>query len=393
MNEDDLTPLNLATMKNDLISMQALLNAEASPNDNSLHYAARVVNVDAIMLLLEHCHDPNFPSARLDGRPPLFELCYAAPAYLHNLQITAQNKEKQTRLAIKALITAGALIDAQLPQAGNRSILIHALDSSNPFMMAQAFLECAAFRQINEDFNLFSDGEFTYSPTKYVEKRKCRGDNTQTQSVLKLLKAFNATDRYWKNSGPQPADMINPPPMIAQMEKERQAAERKQQAAAEAKRQRIEAEQLEIAEQRRKRAMKMEEDLAIQEKADREFRMQREHDRILHEATIAKQNDHLKVLAATDAQRLRQATSMSTLKINENRIEYEREMKLIEGQKSLAESKNALAFAYNQGLEASGSTTGGRRALGAAPSRANLNLNFKKRMQIEGPRITELYED
>jgi hypothetical protein len=139
-DENGITPLSLATQKNDMTSMQALLNASASANDGSLHDAARMVNADAIKLLLEHGHDPNYPCVRFDGRPALFELCLQAPEYLKQTQTTTQQKEKLAKKAIQALISGEAFTTDCLPQAGNRSLLFHALDSSNPYLMTKAFL-------------------------------------------------------------------------------------------------------------------------------------------------------------------------------------------------------------------------------------------------------------
>jgi hypothetical protein len=139
-DENYITPLSLATQKNDMTSMQALLNASASANDGSLHDAARMVNADAIKLLLEYGHDPNFPCVRFDGRTPLFELCLQAPECLKQTQATTQQKEKLTKKAIEALIAGEAFTKDRLPQAGNRSLLFHALDSSNPYLMTKSFL-------------------------------------------------------------------------------------------------------------------------------------------------------------------------------------------------------------------------------------------------------------
>jgi hypothetical protein len=139
-DEDDITPLNLATQKNDMTSLQALLDASASANDGSLHDAARMVNADAINLLLKHGHDPNFPCVRFDGRTPLFELCLKAPEYLKQIQATPQQKEKLAKKAIEALISGQAFTKDCLPQAGYRSLLLHALDSLNPYLMTKAFL-------------------------------------------------------------------------------------------------------------------------------------------------------------------------------------------------------------------------------------------------------------
>ena len=130
----------LATQKNDMRSMQTLLAASASPNDGSLHDAARMANADAINLLLKHGHDPNFLCVRFDRRPPLFELCLHAPDHLKRTQATNQQKEKMLKMAIKALIAGKAFTEDRLPQAGYRSLLFHALDSSNPYLMTKAFL-------------------------------------------------------------------------------------------------------------------------------------------------------------------------------------------------------------------------------------------------------------
>jgi hypothetical protein len=128
------------------------------------------------------------------------------------------------------------------------------------------------------EFNLFTDGEYTYSPTKYVEKGKCRGDNSQTQSLIKLLKDCKAIDRYWKNEGPQPPDYENAPPHIVKAEEERKEAERRKRQEEEELRRRIEREQRELAEARRKLALEEE---AAQAKAKREelaFRQRQAHE-------------------------------------------------------------------------------------------------------------------
>lgn len=203
VDEDYISPLNVTARKNDIASMQVLIAANAQSNDGSLHEAARMVNTDAIKLLLDKGHDANHPCPRFEGRPPLFELCFQAPTHLLKTQMTTPQKITAAKRAIECLIKGGALTKDRLRQAGNRSLLMHALDSANPHMMTRAFLECGQFKHIDQPFNLFMDGEFTYSPTKYVEKGKCRGDNSQSQSLITILKEFNAQDRYWNIDGPQ----------------------------------------------------------------------------------------------------------------------------------------------------------------------------------------------
>lgn len=396
VNDNNITALCICVMKSDLQNMQTLLNAGASSNDGSLHEAARMVDSDAIKLLLDHGHDPNFPAMDLEGRPPLFELCFQAPSYLHQSQAPAQQKEKQAKKAIQALINGGALTDGQLPQAGYRSILLHALDSSNPHMITKAFLESGQFKDINKNYNLFSDGTYTYSPTKYVEKGKCRGkSNTQSQSLIKLLSTFSATPRFWKNESPQPPDMINPPPEIAQAEATRKAAEEQRRREEELVRLKIQAQQEELATQRRKLALEQEAEQAKQQRRDLIFRQEEVHAQKMHAAELAKENDKLRLREASDERALKHAQSLSQLRINENELEQRRRLQLLGERKQLVQSEAVLMGAYSQGLQDAeiGGGRGGRRALGMS-TRSNLDLRGRRR--IEGPpaqaRITELDE-
>lgn len=394
VDESHVSALSLAARKNDIASMQALLTAKALSNDGSLHEAARMVNADAITLLLENGHDPNFPCPRFQGRPPLFELCFEAPAHLLRTQMTTPQKITAAKKAIECLIRGGALTKDRLPQAGNRSILMHALDSVNPTMMTKAFLECGQFKYINRDFNLFMDGEYTYSATKYVEKGKCRGDNSQAQSLITMLKVFNAQDRYWKIDGPQPPDMINPPEHIARAEQARQDAARRKREEEEERRREIDKEQRELAAARKKLAMEQEAENAKLERERRAFELRQAHDAKLHAAAIAKENDRLKIQEARNAHALKQASSMSQLRNSEDEAKHRRSMKLLSEKKMLAQSQEALSFAYNKGI-ADAAGPQGRRALGPSSSKSNMDLGAARRLRIEGAfpsRIEEIDE-
>lgn len=241
------------------------------------------------------------------------------------------------------------------------------------------------------DFNLFTDGKYTYSPTKYVEKGKCRGNKSQTQSLIKLLKDFKAIDRYWKNEGPQPPDYENAPPHIMKAEEERKEAERRKKQEDEELRRRIEEEQRELAEVRRKLALEQEAAHAKAELEDRAFRQRQAHEAKIHAMDIAKENDRLKLKEAKDAHALRQAASMSQLKNDENEAEHRRRLQFISERKSLMQSEEGLRWAYAKGLEQGGAGPvgpGGMRALGMSRHQSNLDLG--RRLQIEGPRFEEI---
>ncbi|KAG9228084.1 hypothetical protein BJ875DRAFT_490245 [Amylocarpus encephaloides] len=387
-NEEGVTPLSIASQKGDINSMRILLEASSCPTDGSLHDAAHWANLDAINLLLKYGYDANLPSLRFEGRPPLFELCFRAPVYLQQTQATAQQKEKKIKLAILALIEGGALTGERLPQAENRSILHHALDSANPYIMTKVFLECGQFKEINFEHNLFTNGEYTYSPTMYVKKGKCRGDKTQSQSLVTLLESFSATDRYWKNKGAQPRDMIDPPQHIQKAEDDRKALEKRRREEAEEERRRVEEEQRQIRAARLKLSLEAEATQAKLEKEERQFKLRQEHEQRMHQQGLARQNDLLRVQQNSDQLALRQATSLSRLNNDENEAEHRRRMILMSRQKELMQSWGP---AYNQGLQNSGYPSN-YPALGSS-NKSNIDLRSRRRW-VEGsglnPRIMEI---
>ncbi|CZT42621.1 uncharacterized protein RSE6_02551 [Rhynchosporium secalis] len=286
VDESDLTPLSLAAQKQDVANMQTLLAAKALSNNGSLHEATRTVNAEAIKLLLDFGHDPNFPCLRIEGRPPLFELSYRAPTCLLKTQLTSPQTVTAVKKTVDCLIKGGALTKDHLPQAGNHSLLMHALDSANPNMM-------------------------------------------------------------------------------------------RDQVAA-----------------RRKLALEQEAEQARLDRENRAFQLRQAHDAKLHQATIAKENDRTRIQEARSAHALQQATSTSQLRSEEEEARHMRSIKLVGERKMLAQSQEALHFAYNMGRDDAAGLQG-RKALGSSSSKNILDLGRAARLRIEGGfpnRIEELDE-
>jgi hypothetical protein len=110
--------------------------------------------------------------------------------------------------------------------------LIHALNNWNAYAAAKAFLDCGQFHHINIDFNLLTNGEYTYSLTKYVGKGLCQGSGskaTQQQRAIYFLVYYQAEHRHWKNVGEQPHGMVNPPKNILKAELQRREVEDKRE--------------------------------------------------------------------------------------------------------------------------------------------------------------------
>jgi ankyrin repeat protein len=220
------TALSLALVIGDIISMMAILDAKTDPTDGMLHDAALLLNSEAVKILYGYGYDPNETSLRHGGRSPLAELCYRGPDPSFQLK-----SEQRIRNTMTALVEGGAHTDIMtVADDFEKSLLILALDTREPYFMASAFLNCDKAQQgmrVNEVFNLYNNSQYTYSPIMYVEKGLWKGERDQYQTVLNLLRKWKVERRFWKNSGEQPFDMVGAPPHIAAVELERKAYERK----------------------------------------------------------------------------------------------------------------------------------------------------------------------
>ncbi|KAK7958435.1 ankyrin repeat containing protein [Apiospora saccharicola] len=193
--------------------MSNLLAAGASRNDGSLHNAARELNVQAMQILVEYRHEPDFPSPQHGGRSALGELC------LHAADVgpITAIKEKAMERAINFLLQ-----DSDITvQSDGKSVLLLALESVDPLTTAKVLLRAGMWKYINKPFNQYTDGTFTYSPTQYVSR--VMPQTQVTPQLLALIKANRGTDVYYANSGPQPEGAVGMPEVVLSAEQERKA--------------------------------------------------------------------------------------------------------------------------------------------------------------------------
>ncbi|KAI1437224.1 hypothetical protein GGR50DRAFT_692512 [Xylaria sp. CBS 124048] len=194
--------------------MSNLLAAGASKNDGSLHNAARELNIQAMQVLVEYRHDPDFPSPLHGGRSALAELCLHAA---DSVEMTI-SKQKAMEKAIDFLLQSGTDISIQ---SEGKSALLLALKSVDPLTTTRVLLRAALWKDINKPFNQYNDGKYTFSPTMYVQY--VLPDSDIKTELLKLLRSNRCADVYYANSGPQPDDAVGMPPHIECEEKERKA--------------------------------------------------------------------------------------------------------------------------------------------------------------------------
>ncbi|KAJ9150821.1 NF-kappa-B inhibitor alpha [Pleurostoma richardsiae] len=213
------TPLTMATgIGGDLgtLMMTNILAAEPSKNDGSLHNAARELDLGAMQVLIDFGHEVDFPSPLHGGRSALGELClHAAGAG----ELTAA-REKAMEKAMDFLMQQGT--DLSL-LSDDKSVLLLAMESSDPVNTTKALLKVGMWKLVNKPFNHFTDGTHTYSPTMYASRVLATRSGTQNTQLLALLKANRATDVFYANEGPQPADAVGLPDHILLAERERRA--------------------------------------------------------------------------------------------------------------------------------------------------------------------------
>ena len=130
VNDEDKygrTPLQCATRVGDLESMKHLLEFKANPDDESLHFAARLTKAPLVKLLLDHGASVDYPGIyTCDYRTSLGELCRHTnptrdPAQLKDaLKLFAKAQPDLTKLTNK------------------KSLLFLATDNDSSFAMTTA---------------------------------------------------------------------------------------------------------------------------------------------------------------------------------------------------------------------------------------------------------------
>ncbi|KAL4785040.1 hypothetical protein BJX76DRAFT_195837 [Aspergillus varians] len=197
LESNGISPLSLAASIGDSDIVRQLVNAGAAPGDGSLHEAARMVNISVLQVLLIEAKQRDYPCSRFQGRTALAELC-----------LSAGNKPvSQIKAAISLLKNNGNF----RRKSRGKSVLHFALDHPNAIVIAQAVLDVFMSEYVNDDFNVFEDGRFRYSPLAYVSKGLNKAPPPQRAGLVDLLLDLSCRDRFWAAEGDQPPDMVGAP--------------------------------------------------------------------------------------------------------------------------------------------------------------------------------------
>jgi hypothetical protein len=204
-NNKKQSALFLASRNVDIATVTMLLNANARPNDGSLHEAAREVQPELVSTLLAHGHDARLAYA---GFTPLAELCRRAIP-------SGPGWESKAYSVIEMLLNAGT--DPFETYGGTQKTVLHlALDNDQALDITSVLLDFPQISaHINDDAFLFEDDAgVCYSPCKYAQKFY-EGPPTGMRDTLKqALADRNCKPRLFSKKGVQPGGAVGVPKHI-----------------------------------------------------------------------------------------------------------------------------------------------------------------------------------
>lgn len=367
------TPLQYATMAKNVKGMDHLLKYDVEVNDESLHIAARQLDLPAVGLLLTHHARTDLPgTVHCGGRTPLGELCRMADLSQNPPQLM-----KTLKLLCKATKKFGALTDG-------RSCIFQALDNDKPLHMTAAlFKSCPAVNdEVNNDYNIFIYGSLFYSPTAYVRhfkciepsgsrsvdlsRRCCSLDVCLAPQLEQLLRAHGCQDRFWDAAAGfnQPIGFRNPPSAIIASIKDAEAVRKEQD-----RRARAQAEEI---------ARKDQNQRDLDEAAAANNRRERERIRVLEEvkaaeirATYEKAEAEVQAIQRRTKEKETEMQRLKTLEAENARAKQQRELS---EQQFQIEQERARAKAEDE-LEAKRE----RRREQALRERSNIQIDQKRK--------------
>jgi hypothetical protein len=180
-------------------------------NDGSLHEAARELNVEVTRTLLEHGHDPNYPSRLHGGRNALGELCL-------NANVSTSAQRSKLRQLLRLLLHKR--VNPKFRARNEKSCVILALDNAySALFMTEALLETEIWQDLNDEAHIYCDpaSGLHYSPYSYVELIATPARAPIKKALLDLLRDKACLPVYYSSSALQPVGATGIPPRIAQL--------------------------------------------------------------------------------------------------------------------------------------------------------------------------------
>lgn len=225
--------------------MEALFEASAPCDDDSLHRACINLHMKCVKLLIENHADPNLRSATGQGLTALAALCRRG---------SHRGNPANMKEIIRSLINANVDLTTQF---NGKSVVLLALDNPKPLEITRVLLDAGLKKHINDDAHMFvTDVHTNYSPSMYVKQGLNQADPKYTNDLLRLLQNVGCKDRFYATVGLQPTLACGLPQYLIDEERERQEELERQRAEERAAEQQRLKEERE-AERRRKRELEL----------------------------------------------------------------------------------------------------------------------------------------
>ncbi|CAE7024015.1 hypothetical protein CFE70_003393 [Pyrenophora teres f. teres 0-1] len=192
-------------------AMVKVLAPRALKNDGSLHEAARELNVEAVRVLIDRGHDPNYPSRLHGGRNALGELCV-------NATVTAPIERTKLRQLLYLLLSNGA--NPKFRSRNEKSVVILALDNAySALPITEALLETEVWQELNDEAHIYCDAAsgLHYSPYSYVDLIAAPARVPVKSALLELLRDKACQPVYYSQSPLQPVGAVGIPARIAKL--------------------------------------------------------------------------------------------------------------------------------------------------------------------------------
>jgi ankyrin repeat protein len=180
-------------------------------NDGSLHEAARELNVEVTRVLLDHAHDPNYPSRLHGGRNVLGEVCL-------NARVSTSSHRSKLRQLLRLLLSKRA--NPKFRARNEKSSVILALDNAySALPITEALLETEIWQDLNDEAHIYCDpaSGLHYSPYSYVELIATPARAPVKQALLDVLRDKACLPVYYSSSALQPVGATGIPPAIAKL--------------------------------------------------------------------------------------------------------------------------------------------------------------------------------
>ncbi|KAF2865389.1 ankyrin repeat-containing domain protein [Massariosphaeria phaeospora] len=189
-----------------------LLAPSALKDDGSLHEAARCLQLEATRTLLQHNHNPNFPSRLHSGRNALGELCLHASA-------TTSSQRTRLRQLIRLLLDHGA--NPKFQARNEKSCVLLALDNPHSTIaVTDALLESEIWEDLNDEAHMYRDAATAlwYSPLSYTEHIPTASRTPHKPALISLLLDKSCTRKFYsETAAQQPPGATGIPPPIARL--------------------------------------------------------------------------------------------------------------------------------------------------------------------------------